>query len=268
MGKAILFIDGDNVNNTDYVDSVISEAYKFGELSEKHIYANFKSVSDAWSQAIYKYAITAHHCPVITKRKNSTDIALAIDVVQHTYENEDVDTYIIATNDKDFMQLALYLRRIGKKSVCLYVDADCKACLAFDEAHILSPSKAAATTKKTAGATKEEAVKAAAQATKAKQSKKAPKPEETEETQANCYEIVSSLSDTIKAKTGAGKLYFVSDLREERREEIKYYMKITKQTFIINAVRKMLKTYPELLTGVKLKSLTENGKQNYYLERE
>ena len=118
------------------------------------------------------------------------------------------------------------------------------------------------------GAPKDEAVKAAAQATKAKQSKKAPKPEETEETQANCFEIVSSLSDTIKAKTGAGKLYFVSDLREERREEIKSYMKITKQTFIINAVRKMLKTYPELLTGVKLKSLTENGKQNYYLERE
>lgn len=250
--KNILLIDGDNVS-ADFVKTIIEIASQYGETAERHIYANCKLLSDDWNREIYKNIIKVHHCTAVAKKKNSTDIALAIDAVKMTYDKPDIATYIIVTNDKDFMPLAFYLRECGKKSVCLYVNENCKAVIAFDHAHQLKP-----------GGNKPAPTPSPAPARKTAPS--APTTQKSEAATLDYAGVAKKLHTAIAEKTKDDQKYFISDLRTEFKDEAKLLMKFTNLKLIVSAVGKMLKDF-EFFGEYKLAFQQVGKSKNYFIKR-
>lgn len=140
--KAVLFIDGDNISGS-MADAVYDNAREFGKLCEAHLFANFKGADSEWSLAAYRHALAIHHLPVIIAKKNTTDIGLTIQAMETLYKRPDVDVYIIASNDTDFMPLAAAIRAHGKVAVCLYTSKDnMQQTTAYDTAKLVEKGKA------------------------------------------------------------------------------------------------------------------------------
>ncbi len=141
--KAILFIDGDNIA-ANMADAITECAKKYGTVSETHLFANFKSADTEWSVAAYKYAMHIHHLPVMVAKKNTTDIGLTIAVMRELYSSSPADVFIIASNDSDFMPVAMEIRSRGKTAVCLYTSKDNTQQLsAYNDFHLVEKQKQA-----------------------------------------------------------------------------------------------------------------------------
>lgn len=141
--KAILLIDGDNVSGS-MADAVYDAAREYGKICEAHLFANFKGADTEWSLAAYRHAMTIHHLPVIISKKNTTDIGLTIKAMEKLFTS-DVEVYIIASNDTDFMPLASEIRSRGKIAVCLYTCKDNAQQLpAYDMSKLVEKGKASA----------------------------------------------------------------------------------------------------------------------------
>lgn len=142
--NAILLIDGDNISGS-LADAVYDAAAEYGKIREAHLFANFKGADSEWSLAAYRHALTIHHLPVIISKKNTTDIGLTITAMQKLYTCPDIEAYIIASNDTDFMPLAAEIRSHGKVAVCLYTSKDnVQQTTAYDIAKFVEKGKASA----------------------------------------------------------------------------------------------------------------------------
>lgn len=162
MERAILLIDGDNVTG-NYAPAICEAANKFGKVCEAQMYSTFRidKVNDkqgkpvpprytdkGWTaETLYKYGIVPNIIPILTAGTSTTDMAIMIHAVESVYKNPDIDVYIIATCDKDFLQLAMYLRNCGKKTVLLFRESDCKVRIAFNESERIYRSDEAKTEK-------------------------------------------------------------------------------------------------------------------------
>lgn len=112
--KCAFFIDAENQSPSviseifDYISNhnlICVSAQAFGDFSNNSLCVSYK-------KHLNKYAVTAQQCFNITK--NSSDFALAIWTMDFFYENQDVDTYILASSDIDFIPLINRLRRARK----------------------------------------------------------------------------------------------------------------------------------------------------------
>ncbi len=121
--NAILLIDGDNISGS-LADSIYEAAKDYGRIKETHLFANFKSADTEWSLAAYRHAMVIHHLPVIIAKKNTADIGLTIVAMEKLFQCPDIDVYIIASNDSDYMPLASEIRGKGKTAVNLYTAKD------------------------------------------------------------------------------------------------------------------------------------------------
>jgi hypothetical protein len=122
--KAILFIDGDNIEAA-YCSKLVNTAKENGYLAEIHLFANFTNIDGkgkSWDPIIDIYAIEAHHAPSLTEQKNSADIRLMIYLMSCLYEREDLDVFLIAANDNDYNPVVAEIRRFGKTAINLYTD--------------------------------------------------------------------------------------------------------------------------------------------------
>ncbi len=162
MERAILLIDGDNVTG-NYAPAICEAANKFGKVCEAQMYSTFRidKVNDkqgkpvpprytdkGWTaETLYKYGIVPNIIPILTAGTSTTDMAIMIHAVESVYKNPDIDVYIIATCDKDFLQLAMYLRNCGKRTVLLFRESDCKVRIAFNESERIYRSDEAKTEK-------------------------------------------------------------------------------------------------------------------------
>ncbi len=142
MTKSILFIDGDNINES-YTQRIFEEAKKYGEVYEAHCFADFVKRKQRWEIAYSQYRMQLHYILGSEKQKgkpdpNTSDIALAVFAMQKLYELPDLDTYIIAANDKDYIPLAKAIReKFHKKVVMFYTEQNDKAVSSYDEAVLL-----------------------------------------------------------------------------------------------------------------------------------
>lgn len=114
--KVALFIDAENVG-AEHADKVMSVARGYGELIIKRIYGGSKTrpIAD-WREKSGEYAILSEIRYVYTAKKNASDIALAVDVM-NTLHERNVDVFCIASSDSDFTALAHELRERGKKVI-------------------------------------------------------------------------------------------------------------------------------------------------------
>lgn len=111
--KIAMFIDADNAP-AKKIERIIAELAKYGVVSIRKAYGNWKSpTSKGWEANLHEYAIQPIQQFDLTKGKNATDLALAIDVMDIIY-TKDVDAFCIVSSDSDFTPLVMRILAEGK----------------------------------------------------------------------------------------------------------------------------------------------------------
>lgn len=112
--KVALFIDAENIS-ADYAKFIFDNAATYGKIAVKRIYANWRNGgTKPWDEAIVKYSLEAIQCPCFVAKKNSSDMYLIADALEVLYE-EKIDTFVIVSEDSDFLPLVQKLKKKGKK---------------------------------------------------------------------------------------------------------------------------------------------------------
>lgn len=108
-----LFIDADNAP-ASHVDVILNELASFGTVSIRRAYGNWKSERlNSWEKLLHEYAIQPIQQFDLTKGKNATDMALAIDAMDALYSRR-VEVFALVSSDSDFTPLATRLQADGK----------------------------------------------------------------------------------------------------------------------------------------------------------
>ena len=111
--KIALFIDADNAPAKKF-DDVLSEVAKYGVVSIRKAYGNWKSPTlKAWEALLHEYAIQPIQQYDLTKGKNASDIALVIDAMDVLY-TKNIDVMCFVTSDCDFTPLVTRVLAEGK----------------------------------------------------------------------------------------------------------------------------------------------------------
>ncbi|SFR59113.1 OST-HTH/LOTUS domain-containing protein [Yoonia tamlensis] len=107
-----VLIDGDNVP-AKHATAIFEELASFGEAAVRRIYGDSTSSHlDGWRKLFSKYAIQPVDTPAYTARKNSSDMALAIDAME-LFHTGRFNGFVIVSSDSDFTRLASKLREDG-----------------------------------------------------------------------------------------------------------------------------------------------------------
>ncbi|PAS98675.1 MAG: hypothetical protein CGU28_00555 [Candidatus Dactylopiibacterium carminicum] len=108
-----LFIDADNAP-ASHIDVILNELAGFGTVSIRRAYGNWKGERlTSWERILHEYAIQPIQQFDLTKGKNATDMALAIDAMDALYSRR-VDVFALVSSDSDFTPLATRLQADGK----------------------------------------------------------------------------------------------------------------------------------------------------------
>ena len=113
MAFAIVYCDNENMPYHKY-DDVLAKLLKKGvRILCYKIFGGVKEISklDETYRLKHNYIL----CPKpLTRNKNSADISIAIEIMKDLYKNAAVDTFIICSNDTDFIPLCREIQMHGK----------------------------------------------------------------------------------------------------------------------------------------------------------
>ena len=109
--KYALLIDGDNIAPS-YLDSIISEVSKEGDVLIKRLYGDWTTPNmNGWKNSLEKVPIR----PVQQFRNgpNATDNTIIMDAIELANTNQGINAVCIVSTDSDYYSLALKLREYG-----------------------------------------------------------------------------------------------------------------------------------------------------------
>lgn len=113
-----VFIDAENISYVD-LPFIMMEIKNMGRLLVTRVYADWTtSAVDNWKQYIISYALEPIHCPKIP-RKNSIDIKMIDDIYDILYFRNTIDTYVLVSNDVDYLTAARKIKLYGKTLVTI-----------------------------------------------------------------------------------------------------------------------------------------------------
>jgi uncharacterized protein (TIGR00288 family) len=108
-----LLIDADNASSR-FIQKILSELASYGKVNIRRAYGNWASPNlTGWEAVIQDHAIQPIQQYDLTKGKNATDIALAIDAMDILY-TKNAEAFCIVTSDCDFTPLVTRLLADGK----------------------------------------------------------------------------------------------------------------------------------------------------------
>lgn len=117
MSNIVLLIDADNAN-AKYIDEVMNDLQKRGELRERLIFGDWSNPAlSSWNNAILKHALKQNQQNSYVKGKNATDIAMVIAAMELLYTKEQIDAFAIMSSDSDFTPLVQKLRQENKNTI-------------------------------------------------------------------------------------------------------------------------------------------------------
>ncbi len=109
----VLLIDADNAPPSA-IARVMSELASHGKVTIRRAYGNWTNPHlKGWEANLHAHAIQPMLQIDLTKGKNATDIAIAIDAMDILY-TKSVDTFCLMTSDSDFTPLVTRLLSEGK----------------------------------------------------------------------------------------------------------------------------------------------------------
>lgn len=103
-----VLIDGENTQQFRYIEHVLAEATKHGNIVICRIYGNWQE-TPAWNGCFKLHGIEPVQRPVYKDDQNAADIALIMDAVDISHSGK-VDGFCLAVSDGHFTGLAKYLR--------------------------------------------------------------------------------------------------------------------------------------------------------------
>lgn len=110
--KIALLIDAENTS-VKYIDVILSEIIKYGNVTYKRMYGDFRNASlDEWVKKSKDYAIIPIYQQNYTSGKNAADIMLVIDAMDILYR-QNVDMFCIVSSDSDFTRLVSRIKENG-----------------------------------------------------------------------------------------------------------------------------------------------------------
>lgn len=110
--RVALFIDAENLG-AGQADFIIESAKGFGNVFIRRIYADWANPAvQPWRKPIQKHALAPIQQFNYVSGKNTTDIALMLDVMELVF-NKQIDTVVLASSDSDFTALIIKLRALG-----------------------------------------------------------------------------------------------------------------------------------------------------------
>jgi uncharacterized protein (TIGR00288 family) len=111
--RIALLIDADNAPATA-IQKILSELARYGKVSIRRAYGNWASQNlKGWEAVLHEHAIQPIQQFALTKGKNATDIAIAIDAMDILYTKQ-VDVFSIVTSDCDFTPVVTRVLSEGK----------------------------------------------------------------------------------------------------------------------------------------------------------
>lgn len=116
--RVAVFIDVENVSYK-FADRIFQEANAIGDVVLRRAYADFSTPAKQWHLALNRHMVTPVHQFAARKGKNSSDIALTIDVMDILRDGFEghIDVFFLVTSDADFSQVAIRVRQDGRQVV-------------------------------------------------------------------------------------------------------------------------------------------------------
>jgi uncharacterized protein (TIGR00288 family) len=109
---ALLF-DAENVSPS-HLNSIIKTIESIGSIGIKRAYANWTSnSSEKWLDSLSLYAIEPVHQYKVSKKKNATDLRLAVEAMTLAL-SDGINNFCIVSSDSDFTPLVVALKQAGK----------------------------------------------------------------------------------------------------------------------------------------------------------
>ncbi|MDR2600895.1 MAG: NYN domain-containing protein [Spirochaetaceae bacterium] len=110
--KYAVFIDGDNISS-EYLDIVMAEIAKDGEILIKRIYGDWTTTNmNSWKDKVFNTPVRIFQ--QFRFGPNATDNSIIMDAIELTNQNKDINAFCIVSIDADYYSLALRLRENGK----------------------------------------------------------------------------------------------------------------------------------------------------------
>ena len=113
MNNVGVFIDAENISYSD-IPYIMMEITNIGRIIVNRVYADWAApYVENWKEYIISYGLEPIHCPKIP-RKNSIDIKMIDEIYDILYFKQTVDTYILVSNDVDYLTAARKIKLLGK----------------------------------------------------------------------------------------------------------------------------------------------------------
>jgi hypothetical protein len=110
--KYAVLIDGDNISS-QYLDSIMTEVSKDGEIIIKRIYGDWTTTNmNTWKDKVFNTPVRIFQ--QFRFGPNATDNSIIMDAIELTTQNKDISAFCIVSIDADYYSLALRLRENGK----------------------------------------------------------------------------------------------------------------------------------------------------------
>lgn len=124
---AAILVDGDNAS-AERLEDVIRFVSKFGMPIIRRIYGDWnKPVMKKWKEAAAIHSFRLIEAPVYVSGKNTTDIALVMDMMEIFY-TEEVEVFCIVSSDSDY---TIPAQRLREKGLIVLGWGECKTPASF-----------------------------------------------------------------------------------------------------------------------------------------
>ena len=114
--RVAVLVDCDNTT-PEILEYALKVIAKFGRVVLRRGYGNSTTLAQKWQEALVRLAFTPCLQFQYASKKNTSDIALALDAVEALFDQR-ADTFCLVTSDSDFAYLCRKLRERGA-SVCI-----------------------------------------------------------------------------------------------------------------------------------------------------
>ena len=109
--RLAVLIDADNISD-DKAEQILTAVARYGKPAIKRAYGDW-SKRPGWKETARRHGIKRIEQPRYVRRKNATDIALAVGAMDLLHSSR-VDGFVLVSSDSDFTPLVKRLREAGK----------------------------------------------------------------------------------------------------------------------------------------------------------
>ena len=114
--RMAVLIDADNAQAIK-IEAILQRVATFGKANVRKAYGNWrKDEHQSWAKMLHEFAIAPVQQFDLTKGKNASDIAMAIDAMDLLHAGH-VDGFAIVSSDADFTPLVMRLRQSGAEVI-------------------------------------------------------------------------------------------------------------------------------------------------------